>query len=82
MYTPDYGASTPFARFHTMLSDMIVQHDTQAYEQQNLHSMRAQVAARGAPLLWEPWPLQAPSALKVVVAGSALLDALQGESAR
>lgn len=40
------------------------------------------MAARGAPLLWEPWPLQAPSAWKVVVAGSALLDALQGESAR
>ena len=40
------------------------------------------MANRCAPLLWEPWPLQAPSAWKVVVAGSALLDALQGESAR
>lgn len=65
-----------------MLSDMRVQHDMQACEQQTLHSIRAQMAARGAPLLWEPWPLQAPSAWKVVVAGSALLDALQGESAR
>ena len=63
-----------------MLSYMRVQHDTQACKQQK--SVRAQMAARGAPLLWEPWPLQAPSALKVVVAGSALLDALQGESAR
>ena len=33
------------------------------------------------PRFWEPWPLQAPSALKVVVAGSALLEAWQGESA-
>ena len=33
------------------------------------------------PRCWEPWPLQAPSALKVVVAGSALLEAWQGESA-
>lgn len=65
-----------------MLSDMIVQRDTQACKQQKLHSMRAQMAARCVPLLWEPWPLQAPSALKVVVAGSALLDALQGEAAR
>ncbi len=42
--------------------------------------MRAQAAAGRAPLLWEAWPLQAPSAWKVVVAGSALLDALHGES--
>ena len=43
--------------------------------------VESQAVCCSTPRLCEPWPLQAPSAWKVVVAGSALLEALQGDSA-